>query len=110
MYATLLMASCTASKQHKNNMQLHNQFDIQGHRGCRGLMPENTIIGFTKAVDIGVTTCEMDVLITKDGQVVVSHDPYFSHVITTKKGVSITKEEEKSLNIYTCLLYTSRCV
>lgn len=49
-------------------------FDIQGHRGARGLMPENTLAGFKKAVEIGVSTIELDVGITKDEVVVVIHD------------------------------------
>jgi glycerophosphoryl diester phosphodiesterase len=49
--------------------------DIQGHRGARGLMPENTLPAFAKALEIGVTTLELDCAITKDGVVVVSHDP-----------------------------------
>lgn len=52
-------------------------FNWQGHRGCRGLMPENTIPAFLKALDLGVNTLELDVVISKDHQVVVSHDPYF---------------------------------
>ena len=52
-------------------------FNWQGHRGCRGLMPENTIPAFLKALEIGVNTLELDVVISKDLQVVVSHDPYF---------------------------------
>ncbi|MEL7342284.1 MAG: glycerophosphodiester phosphodiesterase family protein, partial [Bacteroidota bacterium] len=48
-------------------------FDIQGHRGCRGLLPENSIAGFLKAIDIGVTTLELDVVISKDSQVLLSH-------------------------------------
>ncbi len=52
--------------------------DIQGHRGARGLLPENTIIGFLRAIDEGVTTLEMDVVITEDKRVVVSHEPYMS--------------------------------
>lgn len=52
-------------------------FNWQGHRGCRGLMPENTIPAFLKALDLGVNTLELDVVISKDLQVVVSHDPYF---------------------------------
>jgi glycerophosphoryl diester phosphodiesterase len=50
-------------------------FDIQGHRGCRGLYPENTIVAFVEAVRLGVNTLEMDVVVSKDGQLVVSHDP-----------------------------------
>ena len=49
--------------------------DIQGHRGARGLAPENTLPAFARALSVGVTTLEMDCAITKDGVVVVSHDP-----------------------------------
>lgn len=49
-------------------------FDLQGHRGARGLRPENTLAGFTHALAIGVTTLELDCGVTKDGVVVVSHD------------------------------------
>ncbi|MDH5474642.1 MAG: glycerophosphodiester phosphodiesterase family protein [Cyclobacteriaceae bacterium] len=52
--------------------------DVQGHRGCRGLMPENTIPAFLKALDLGVTTIELDVVVSKDGKIVVSHDPYLN--------------------------------
>lgn len=50
-------------------------FDLQGHRGARGLMPENTLPGFATALAIGVTTLELDLAITADGVVVVSHNP-----------------------------------
>ena len=56
--------------------------DIQGHRGARGLAPENTLPAFAKALEIGVTTLEMDCGITKDGVVVVSHDPALNPDIT----------------------------
>ena len=76
-------------------------FDKEGHRGCRGLLPENTIPAMKKAVDLGVTTLEMDAVITTDGQVVLSHEPFFHHAITTKPdGSPVTEAEEKSLNIY----------
>lgn len=52
-------------------------FNWQGHRGSRGLMPENTIPAFLKALDLKVNTLELDVVVSKDRQVVVSHDPYF---------------------------------
>jgi glycerophosphoryl diester phosphodiesterase len=76
--------------------------DIQGHRGCRGLMPENTIEGFLKAIDYGVTTLEMDVVISKDRQVVVSHEPFFNHEISTHydSSITITEANEKTFNIY----------
>ena len=79
-----------------------SEFDAQGHRGCRALMPENTIPAMLTALDLGVTTLELDVVITKDKQVLVSHEPFFNHEITTKpNGDHVTETEEKSLNIYT---------
>ena len=53
-------------------------FDLQGHRGARGLAPENTLAGFARALAIGVTTLELDCGVTKDGVVVVSHDRLLS--------------------------------
>jgi glycerophosphoryl diester phosphodiesterase len=50
-------------------------FDLQGHRGARGLMPENTLPAFEKALAIGVTTLETDLAVTRDGVIVVTHDP-----------------------------------
>ena len=49
-------------------------FDLQGHRGARGLAPENTLPAFTTALAIGVTTLELDLAMTGDGVLVVSHD------------------------------------
>ena len=53
---------------------LANAFDLQGHRGARGLAPENTLPAFAAALSLGVSTLELDTSITKDGVVVVSHD------------------------------------
>jgi glycerophosphoryl diester phosphodiesterase len=50
-------------------------FDLQGHRGARGLAPENTLAAFRKALDLGVTTLETDLAVTKDDVVVISHEP-----------------------------------
>lgn len=49
-------------------------FDVQGHRGARGLAPENTLTAFRAALDLGVTTLELDVGLTRDGHVVIAHD------------------------------------
>jgi len=49
-------------------------FDLQGHRGARGLAPENTLPAFARALAIGVTTLELDCGVTRDGVVVVAHD------------------------------------
>ena len=50
-------------------------FDLEGHRGTRGLAPENTLAAFRRALDIGVATIETDLGMTKDGVVVISHNP-----------------------------------
>jgi glycerophosphoryl diester phosphodiesterase len=50
-------------------------FDLQGHRGARGLAPENTLAAFRTALDLGVTTLETDLAVTKDDVLVISHDP-----------------------------------
>lgn len=77
------------------------QLDIQGHRGCRGLMPENTIAAFIKAIDLGVTTLEMDVVVSKDGKVVVSHEPFLNHEICSGPGGEVLDTlNEKSFNLY----------
>lgn len=56
--------------------------DIQGHRGARGLLPENTLPAFARALSIVVTTLELDCAITRDGVVVVSHDSILNPEIT----------------------------
>lgn len=76
-------------------------FDLQGHRGARGLAPENTIPAFQKALELGVTTLEMDVVITADGKVVVSHEPWMSDVICRNPDSSDVKPGSMmSTNIY----------
>lgn len=75
--------------------------DWQGHRGCRGLMPENTIPAMRKALDLGVTTLEMDVVISQDRQVLLSHDPYLNaDFVRTADGQPITKAQEKNFRLY----------
>ena len=57
-------------------------FDLQGHRGARGLLPENTLPAFQKALDLGVDTLECDMAITRDGVVVLYHDLWLNPDIT----------------------------
>ncbi len=63
-------------------MAAHPLFDLQGHRGARGLRPENTLAAFAHALSIGVTTLELDTAVTLDGVVVVSHDSELNPDIT----------------------------
>ena len=68
----LLLAACSSAPR----------LDVQGHRGARGLAPENSLPAFEKALALGVTTLELDVGITRDGVVVVGHDPALNPNIT----------------------------
>ena len=68
------------------------RFDLQAHRGGRGLAPENTLTSFAKALEVGVSTLELDVGITQDGVMVISHDRYLNADITRDaKGVFLSE-------------------
>lgn len=83
------------------NFNSTRTIDIQGHRGCRGLLPENSLPGFEKAIALGVHTLELDVVISKDKQVVISHEPYLNHEIALDlNGAPISRAEETSFNLY----------
>lgn len=76
-------------------------FSIEGHRGARGWVPENTIPSFKKALDLGADTLELDVVVSKDKQLVVSHEPWFASVISLdKSGQPIASDKQKDFNIY----------
>lgn len=75
--------------------------DLQGHRGARGLAPENTIPSFKLAVDHGATTLELDLVVSKDRQLVISHEPWFNPVFTTKPdGLALDTSEQKHYNLF----------
>src|SRR5688500_4304601 len=91
MIIPLLLASCVSSKKLPSAAL---KLDRQGHRGARGLMPENTIPSMYIAIDLGVTTVEVDVVVSKDSQVVVSHEGYFHELITTTpEGETLSRED-----------------
>jgi glycerophosphoryl diester phosphodiesterase/esterase/lipase len=76
-------------------------FELQGHRGARGLAPENTIQAFEKAIDLGVNTIELDVVISKEMKLVVSHEPWLNYEITKDPlGSRLKKEVALAFNIY----------
>ncbi|GIV32856.1 MAG: glycerophosphoryl diester phosphodiesterase [Chitinophagales bacterium] len=82
----------------RNDME---QFDVQGHRGARGSYPENSIPGFLYALTAGVHTIEMDVVISKDNQVVVSHEPWMSDKICIyPDGRMIGPKDARKINLY----------
>ena len=68
------------------------RFDLQAHRGGRGLMPENTLAAFAKALDIGVTTLELDVGVAQDGVVVITHDRHLNpDIIRNAQGQHLSE-------------------
>ena len=84
-----------------NPNQNHTELDIQGHRGARGLLPENTLPSFKKALELGVTTLELDLCVSRDSKIVVSHEPYFSHTISTPpEGTDFNTSNEKEFNLF----------
>lgn len=75
--------------------------DLQGHRGARGLLPENTVPSFIKALELGVTTLEMDLVVSRDSVLVVSHEPWFNPDISSHPdGSPVLPEEAKMLNLF----------
>ena len=91
-----LLVSCSETNQHKDD----GGFDRQAHRGGRGLMPENTIASEKNAIDYDCTM-EMDLQMTEDKKIVVSHDAYFSSDFSlTPEGDTMTKEDGRSRLIY----------
>ena len=61
---------------------MRRRIELQGHRGARGLFPENTLVGFAGALAIGVDALELDVAMTADDVVVVTHDPRLNPDVT----------------------------
>ncbi len=101
--------SCVSNKKMTTNIneskkpstEILRHFDKQGHRGCRGLLPENSIPAMINALNLGVTTLEMDISISKDKKCFLSHEPFFNHEITTKPdGSFIDEKDEKNYNMY----------
>lgn len=76
-------------------------FDLQGHRGARGILPENTIPSLLIALDFPITTLEFDVVVSADSLIVLSHEPWFHHEISSHPdGRPVEPEEALGLNIF----------
>jgi glycerophosphoryl diester phosphodiesterase len=102
LYFLLLMVSLSCCTTPSTDQDMDKQraadFDWQGHRGARGLVPENTIPAFLKALEYeSITTMELDLAVSKDSLLVVSHEPWMSHHICSHpdlRPVSEAEEEE----------------
>lgn len=94
----MIISSCATQKNTKMSVQ---GFDAQAHRGGKGLMPENTIPAMLHAIDLKMNTLEMDLQVSKDKKVIVSHDASFNHnFTTTPDGKYLTPEESRKLLLY----------
>ncbi len=67
---------------------------IQGHRGCRGLLPENTIPSFIKAIELGCNYIELDITVTGDNQILVSHEPFPNAEFCSHPSIELSKNHE----------------
>ncbi|WP_423820388.1 glycerophosphodiester phosphodiesterase family protein [Salinimicrobium sp. TIG7-5_MAKvit] len=97
------LISCKSNNEDQKEMETtpSSSIQVQGHRGDRGNFPENSIPAFISAVKKGVDVLELDVVISKDKKVVVSHEPYMSSLyVSTPTGDSISKANERSYNIF----------
>lgn len=81
-------------------MPLKTHIEIHGHRGARGLWPENTITGFIEAAKSGVDYLEMDVVISGDKKVVVSHEPWMNPDFCTDPDGKEIENSGEQLNLY----------
>ena len=75
--------------------------DLQGHRGARGLLPENTLPSFRCALELGVTTLELDIAITSDGVLVISHDPALNPDLTRDAAGRFLERHGPAINTLT---------
>ena len=102
--ASLLLlnaSSCKTTSTTSDRPKEYPEFFQVGHRGTRGLMPENTIPSMTKAIEVGANTIEFDVHVSKDGQVLVYHDDSFDPRYTTMPdGSEIPKDQRAQYTFY----------
>jgi glycerophosphoryl diester phosphodiesterase len=75
--------------------------EVHGHRGCRGLLPENTLPAFLHALELGVDVLELDVVISADQQVVISHEPWLAARLGRgPSGERLSPRNEHAYNLY----------
>ncbi|MDR3297668.1 MAG: hypothetical protein LBS94_05485 [Prevotellaceae bacterium] len=101
LFFALCMAASTVALPQQTKQIYPAIFDEQAHRGGRGLMPENTIPAMLNAIDLGVVTLELDLQISKDLKVVVSHEGFMSeHYVSTPEGDTLSKTEARERLLY----------
>ncbi|MBK8965484.1 MAG: glycerophosphodiester phosphodiesterase [Lewinellaceae bacterium] len=100
MFSVISFFACKITE--RKPVQAPPGFDWQGHRGCRGLLPENSLPAFLHALEYPeVQTLELDLAVSKDGQLIVSHEPWFNPAICRQpNGDSISKKDAERFLIY----------
>ncbi len=100
MFTVLGFLACKTTEN--KPVPVPTSFDWQGHRGCRGLLPENSLPAFLKALEFeGVKTLELDLAVSKDNQLIISHEPWFNPAICLQpNGDSITSKDSEKHLIY----------
>ena len=89
LLSSILLVNCTRPVR---------TLDLQGHRGARGLFPENSLLGFEKTLGFSeVSTLELDLCVTADGALVISHDPWLNEHICT---ITDSSKEGSAYNLY----------
>lgn len=100
LYHTLIDIIAKVIFIHPKNKTMHPN-NFQGHRGARGLLPENSIPAFLHCLSLGINTLELDVVISQDKQVIISHESWFNHEITSlPNGQSLAEAVEKKELLY----------
>ena len=102
-YASSVTMKVTApdGREWTQNFDVQDYIDLQAHRGGAGLMPENTFSSMKHAMDLHVNTLEMDLQVSADGKVVVSHDNYFHPRYSMRPDSSLVQKEDPREYLYT---------
>ncbi|MGZ3864972.1 MAG: FAD-dependent oxidoreductase [Bacteroidia bacterium] len=84
-----------------SHLQNSSHIEVHGHRGARGYYPENTITSFIEAIKLGATSIELDVVISKDMQVVVSHEAWMNELFcSAPEGNAVGSDSKEKYNLY----------
>ncbi len=85
------------------NLNTYASIEVQGHRGTRALRPENTLPAFKKAIEVGVDVLELDLQVTKDDVLIISHDPFIaSDICVVKEPILIRSISAAQVQAYDC--------
>ncbi len=99
-FVLILISACRSTSMNPQNSGFPS-FSTEAHRGGRGLMPENTIPAMLNAIDLGITTLEMDTHISSDGKVFLAHDHYINPSFTLdENGREIPETDDKKHILY----------